>query len=204
MKNQKAGSRLRTGVKWLLYLLIAVLFCLWENTWYSLGAFSLAADSAGGSTGSAAPYLLPMLAAACGALEGMRGGAYFGIFCGVLSEASGGARIWILPVLYALLGFLSGLCAKDVFKRRFSVCYLSMCAGAVLCALTRLFAGWILSGFSAPFAGIGEIGGNLLLSAAFGFVLCLPIMLVSVIDEDTTRHVAAKRTRISGGGIYKR
>lgn len=195
--NRMLTMRLRTVLKWVLYLLAAVLFCLFENTWYVYG-------STPENGGAAVPYLLPMLAAVCGALEGMRGGAYFGIFCGVLSDASGGSRVWLLPVFYALLGFLSGLCAKDAFKRRFSVCFLSMCAGALLCAAFRLCTGWIVSGFSDPLAGIGGVAWSLLLSGILGFLFCLPIMLISVVDEDTTRHVAAKRTRVSGGRLYKR
>ena len=187
MAAEKKKPQLRL-IKWLLWGLLAVLLCLIENTWYATGS-------------DAVLRLLPVLCAAAGFYEGRRGGAYFGIFCGLLSDAAGGASIWISPVIFMLIGYLAALCGRKLRKKAFpAFLLLDLTVSAAFC-VWRFFVSLFMSRFSYTvfLFGILPLGKDLLVSFLFGLLLYIPVLLISVIGRDNTRYVSNSRARIVSG-----
>ncbi|MGM9624506.1 MAG: hypothetical protein ACI3XM_02240 [Eubacteriales bacterium] len=117
-------------VKWFFCAVCTLFLCLLEHT-----SFSYSGDGT-----AAIPFLLPVWAAAAGLFEGPAAGAWFGLFAGLISDAAGGARIYLLPFVFMCFGFLAGLVGTRILRRRFVVylaCDLAVCV---------LYAGYRLIG----------------------------------------------------------
>ena len=184
MSKKKGGLFL----KWVLYGLLALLLCLWENTWYALGL-------------ETALSLLPLLSAMTGFYEGAVGGACFGILCGLLSDAAGGASLWLSPTVFALFGCLAGLCGKNILRRGFfTFCTLTLAASGAY-AVLRLIAALFYTRFDFTVFRFGIVPcvRNALASFAVGLLLYLPVRLLSLLGRDQTRKVPSHRARLIGG-----
>ncbi len=111
---------------WVLCAVMAVLLCIAEQTSF---AFS-------GSGTPVIPFLLPAWVMLCGWFSGLAGGAWFGVIIGLFAEAAGGASVYLLPLVFGVIGAVSGLLGRRILRRRFG---LYLLYNAVLCLLYTLY-----------------------------------------------------------------
>ncbi|MCQ2433386.1 MAG: hypothetical protein MJ175_12355 [Clostridia bacterium] len=182
--SEKKAQRRKRMLAWLGYAVLAVLLCLTENTWYAFD-------------GMACINLLPVLVCAVGLFEGICGGAYFGIFCGVLSDAAGGSQLWVMPVLLALLGLAAGAVSGHVYKKSFWFFLLYDLAACIFSALVRM-AGGLLAGGGMTAILQPALLWNGLRACVIGMLLYVPVLLLSVIGREVVHKVARNRARIVG------
>lgn len=119
-------------VRWFFCAVCTLFLCLLEHTSFSFS----------GNGTAVIPFLLPAWAAAAGLFEGPAAGAWFGLFAGYISDAAGGACIYLLPFVFMCIGFLAGLLGMRILRRRFAVylaCDLAVCV---------LYAGYRLIGMA--------------------------------------------------------
>lgn len=179
--RQRRRALLRGSIKWFLYTVIAILLCVMEGTLFAFGGASIGI-----------PYLLPAWVTAIAILEGMVGGAWFGIAVGLLSSAAGGDALYLLPVLYMLYGFLVGLLGTRFLKKGFG--FYAVCETAV-CALHGIFL-LLFSVISAYAAGEtlaavlpliwNGILSDILSSVIWSLPLSLPLLLIRRITGGET------------------
>ena len=178
--RQRRRGLLRGGIKWLCYAVIALFLCVMEGT---LFAFQ-------GTSAIGTPYFLPAWVTAVAMLEGVVGGAWFGIAAGLLSSAAGGDTLYVLPVIYMLYGFSVGLLGGHFLKKGFrfyavyetAVCALHGVFLLVCSVISALSAGEpFAAGFPLLWTGILS---DLIASAVWSLLLYLPLALIRRITKD--------------------
>lgn len=117
-------------LKWLFYAL-ALLPVWWLDT-FILNRFPVFGVS---------PMLLPVAALAVGTLEGAVGGAGFGLFTGVLSDAVYFGGWGGMTLALCLLGWGAGAASQYVLSPSFGGCLLCTAAGLALLDLGRVLVG---------------------------------------------------------------
>ena len=156
-------------IRWTLCVLFSVFLCLLDGTSFSL------------STGitPTIPALMPVWVTVCAFYAGPFSGAWFGIFCGLLSDAAGGSRLYLLPIVYLCLGFCAGLCSIRMLRRRFWMFLIYDAAASVLYAGYRA-AGIAVTAlyYHAPLPAaavlLSDVLHTALYTALWGIFLYLP------------------------------
>lgn len=128
-------------LKWLIYAL-ALLPVWWLDT-FVLNRFPVFGVS---------PMLLPVAAVVVGALEGTVGGAGFGLFAGILSDAVYFGGWGGMTLALCLMGWGAGAAAQYVLSPSFGGCFLCAAAGLALLDLARVLSG-LFTGL-APLPGL--------------------------------------------------
>lgn len=121
-------KRFSDCLRWLICALCAVLLSLFEGTSFSF--------SGGGEP--IIPFLLPAWVAVTAMFAGAGPGAWFGVFCGLLSDAAGGGSVYLLPLVYMGIGLVSGLAGRRILRRRFVIWLLWDAAVCSFFALYRM------------------------------------------------------------------
>lgn len=176
--RQRRRALARGCMKWILYLLTAVLLCAAEGC-----AFAFRGASAS-SAGIGMPFFLPAWIAAAAMTEGYVGGAWFGLAIGLLSSAAGGDSVYLLPLLYAAAGCIIGMIGMRFLKKGFFLYAVLETAACFSHALVRLairfISAWI--GTEAPFSVLPQLWSaaiaDALTSAVLSLCLYLPLLLI--------------------------
>ena len=122
----------------------------------------------------AAPMFVPAVVTAIALFEGGVWGAVFGIITGVLCGLRYSSRVVTFAVLFAAIGFFSGVLAEYVLNRRF-ISYFALSAAAfVLTAFCQMFRPLFF--LNAPAAHVLLLGlKQVLWSLPFPFLIYFPV-----------------------------
>jgi len=165
-------KRLRTAakfvLKWLLFALTAILFSTLETRFLpSLRLY-------GASVGFGAA--LTVSAALC---EGSCAGAFFGLFCGMLTYLSGGTSELVYMLLYMAGGYTAGMLGNFLLEHR--VIPVISCTAVLVFITVLLFNLFfmILPGYTGISYVLIYCLCKAVLCAAFSPLVYLPICLLS-------------------------
>lgn len=112
------------------------------------------------------PMLLPLAAVAAAALEGASGGAGFGLFVGILFDASQGGVPGVFTLALTGLGLCTGLLCRYFLRQNLVGCFL--CSAMTLCAIDALRVIARLLARTAPLDLLLTLAGKeILLSLCF-------------------------------------
>lgn len=168
MENNKRKKQIHSALRYALLILLCVLFCLIEQTWFSLGI-------------GISPFFSAMLCAAIGYYTSATVGMGFGIALGLFADAMGGSSIYILPVLYLLYGALAGILGEHMYRTRPLSAIVPLGAVSALHALYRALALLIGCGFQPR--GLGgtfvSLGAALCQTLLLGLPLYLFVRLIT-------------------------
>ena len=117
------------------------------------------------------PDLLLCLTIAFGMLAGPLYGSLFGIYAGVLADATGGFGIFLLPVFYMLCGYGAHVCTELIPNKKFPV-YLVFGAFA---ALGRAIVALIYVMLSSGNVQLLQVCRYVCIPLILGTVIALPI-----------------------------
>lgn len=180
---------IRGCLKWVLYLLTAVLLCAAEGC-----AFAYRGASAS-SVGIGMPYFLPAWITAVAMAEGLIGGTWFGLAIGLLSSAAGGDTVYLLPLVYSAAGLAIGLISTHFLKKGFFLYTVLECAVCASHALIRLIlllaAAWI--GGESPAAVLPVLWSgavsDALTSAVLSLLLYLPLSFIRRLRTEDAQNI---------------
>lgn len=96
------------------------------------------------------PMLLPVAAVAVAVQEGARAGAGFGLFVGILSDATCFGSWGGMTLALCLIGWGAGAACQYVLRRNFSGCLLCSCAGLAVIDAFRVAQGLFVGLASLP------------------------------------------------------
>ncbi len=122
----------------------------------------------------AAPMFVPAVVTAIALFEGGVWGAVFGLAAGILCALRYSGTLVLFPVLFALIGFFSGLLAQFVMNRRFFSYFALSVVAFVLTAFCQMFRPLFF--LDAPAADVLRVGAlQVLWSLPFPFLIYFPV-----------------------------
>ena len=122
----------------------------------------------------AAPMFVPAVVTAIALFEGGVWGAVFGLITGVLCALRYSGTLLMFPVLFAVIGFFSGLLAQFLMNRRFFSYFALSVAAFVLTAFCQMFRPLFF--LDAPALAVLRVGLlQVLWSLPFPFLIYFPV-----------------------------
>lgn len=133
-------------IKWLVYGI--ALLPVWFAQCFLLSSYPLFGVK---------PMLLPLCAMAVATLEGPVGGAGFGLFAGMVFDASVSGPPGVMILLTALLGYGAGTVTRYILRQDLSGCFLCSVAALVIMDLLRVLLGLF---YHYPLPAMLELAGK--------------------------------------------
>ena len=122
----------------------------------------------------AAPMFVPAVVTAIALFEGGVWGALFGLVTGILCALRYSGTLVVFPILFAAIGFFSGLLAQFVMNRRFFSYFALSVAAFVLTAFCQMFRPLFF--LNAPALAVLDLGlKQVVWSLPFPFLIYFPV-----------------------------
>lgn len=133
------------------------------------------------------PFFIPAVAVTIGMFEGGVWGALLGCVAGIACDVSFSDTTVLFMVLFAVIGFFSGLLTEFFINRRFVAWLLLSVLALLLTAFCQIVPLWVFRGTSfGPLAGVG-------------LLQCLWSLPFSVLTYFAIRFIAGReRDRLPG------
>ncbi len=183
MGAMKTKQQTQAVLRYIAFVLLALVLCIAEKTWFSLNIGS-------------SPFFAAAFCAALGYYTDTLHGMGFGVAVGLFSDAIGGNSIYILPLLYLFYGALGGVLGEHMYRKRLLSAVVPLFCVSAVHALYRAFVlllgcGFQPQGMVGTFAALG-------IACLVNVMLGLPLFwLVKLLAKERAKR-KVRRGKVSG------